>query len=234
MTEVEVTQRSTEWFELRKSVTLTASCFGDAIGIGRGKPYDFLLSLLNKDTENEQDTENEHTRHGVELEPVIDEAYQLLTGYKTEESGFWLPAKSNILHGLIGASPDGKVIIPGLEGKDGGGFSGLVEYKAPVHKMYDVKSHAPHGLPRSYMAQIQGQMAVCGAKWCDFMAVCVNTREIMLKRVYFHHQYWTGVAGKIKDFCLVLQVSMSHRLSQYTQTLKNCPSGNTNIYLRNF
>ena len=36
-----VEQRSTEWYRLRQELVVTASKFGDAVGVGRGKPYDF-------------------------------------------------------------------------------------------------------------------------------------------------------------------------------------------------
>ena len=34
-----------------------------------------------------------NVQYGVELEPVINEAYQLLTGHVTRETGFWLPGE---------------------------------------------------------------------------------------------------------------------------------------------
>ena len=37
-----------------------------------------------------------NTRHGIELEPVIDEAYQLLTGNTTQETGFWIPQQGEL------------------------------------------------------------------------------------------------------------------------------------------
>lgn len=44
--EHQVKQRTPEWFDLRRHVVVTASCIADAVGGGRGKPYDFLLSLF--------------------------------------------------------------------------------------------------------------------------------------------------------------------------------------------
>ena len=36
-----VPQRSEEWYQLRRELVVTASRFGDAVGVGRGKPYHF-------------------------------------------------------------------------------------------------------------------------------------------------------------------------------------------------
>ena len=49
-------------------------------------------------------------QHGVAMEPIINEAYQLLTGNKVTPTGFWKPLEGSVLDGLCGASPDGKVL----------------------------------------------------------------------------------------------------------------------------
>ena len=78
-------------------------------GLGQGKPYDFLASLLDDD--DQDDHSNSFTQHGITQEPVIDEAYQLLTSNTTKASGLWLPSPDNVLHGLVAASPDRKVLV---------------------------------------------------------------------------------------------------------------------------
>ncbi|XP_038075231.1 uncharacterized protein LOC119743003 [Patiria miniata] len=207
MPETSVIQRSSEWFELRQHMQLTASKFGDAIGVGQGRPYDFFLSLLSDDACSRENEESEHTRHGTQMEPIIDEAYQLLTGNTTHAAGFWQPPEGSILHGLCGATPDGKILSTDEPVK----LLGLVEYKAPFYRMYDPSKH-PHGIPRHYMAQIQGQMGICEAPWCDFMAVCTQTRAISLQRVYFNRTYWQCVAKKLRQFCLILKEAKQRRV----------------------
>ena len=80
-----------------------------------------------------------------------------------------------------------------------------------LSKMYSESQLSPHGIPRCYMAQIQGQLGVCELPWCDFMPVCTKTREIILKRVYFSQLYWKHAAEKLKTFCTVLQVRLYPR-----------------------
>ncbi|XP_070577349.1 uncharacterized protein [Ptychodera flava] len=199
MSEIQVRQRTEEWFELRQCVQLTASKFGEALGVGRGKPYDFFLSLLSDCTSSESGTgyDNHYTKHGNEMEPILNEAYQLLTGNTTQESGFWLPSDSSNLSGLVGASPDAKVLNKTLSEP-----VGLVEYKAPVHRMYDLtKKHTHNGIPRNYMAQMQGQMLICNLPWCDFMATCCQTKDIRLLRVYAQPEYMLHMSSKLHDFC---------------------------------
>jgi len=195
MTEIPVEQRSEVWYQLRHSVCVTASCFGDAIGVGRGLPYHFLQSLLEPQCDDEDTV---YTRHGLSLEADINEAYQLLTGIKTEPSGFWIADDSCGMAGIIGASPDAKVY-------QSGELVGVAEFKAPVYSLY-CGGRDTLWIPRSHMAQVQGQMAVCRAPWCDYMAVCMSTRQIVLLRVYFSPHYWTSVSAELKNFCTVLQV----------------------------
>ena len=197
MTEVQVDQRTEAWYQLRRSVCVTASCFGDAIGVGRGKPYHFLQSLLEPCEDD--DPGNVYMQHGLNLEADINEAYQLLTGLETKQSGFWIADSSSGLADMIGASPDAKVY-------QNGRFVGLAEFKAPV---YSLRSIQDGGIPRSHMAQVQGQMAVCRAPWCDYMAVCTATQQVALLRVHFAPVYWIAVSASLKNFCSILQVSFS-------------------------
>lgn len=197
--ESKVKQRSKEWFDIRQSVYLTSSKFGDALGVGMGKPYYFFLSLMSDDNDEDEEevTESSHTQHGITMEEIILECYHLLTGHKTRESGFWVP-RDRILQDLIGTSPDAVVV------DDQGEDIGLCEFKAPIYRMYKTENTV-QGIPRHYMAQIQGQLAITGLPWCNFLAVCKNTKEIMLKKVYFHSEYWTNVEKILKQFCYALQ-----------------------------
>lgn len=203
MTEILVKQRTPEWQELRQSVCLTASCFADALGIGCGKPYDFLKSIIEPDEEDAEPTA--FIRHGILMEPVINDAYQLLTGNRTQPSGFWIK-EGGPLHHLVGASPDAKVCDrKSLE------VIGLAEFKAPVYRIPGSmsiyrSSDMRQSIPRAHMAQMQGQMAICEADWCDYMSLCTNTREIMLLRVHFEPDYWKHISCLIENFCHVVQV----------------------------
>ena len=138
--ESKVKQRTKEWFNIRKSVFLTSSKFGDALGVGMGKPYDFFLSLISESTDEEdeeEEVESTYTKHGQTMEEIILECHQLLTGLRTRETGFWM-SKDRILQDLIGTSPDAVVIDD--HKKD----IGLCEFKAPIYRMYR-KENSVHG-----------------------------------------------------------------------------------------
>jgi hypothetical protein len=194
--EISVQQRSPEWFDLRKSVQLTASNFGEALGVGRGKPYDFFVYYLAEDEEEETSSS---TQHGINMEVIISEMYQLLTGNVIRETGFWIPRKGDNLDSLVGVSPDAVVLD-----KQSRHPIGLCEFKAPVFSLYN--TNTTHGIPRHYMAQIQGQMGISKLPWCDFLAVCVRSQSLMLKRVHYSEEYWSNASSMLKEFCLAVKV----------------------------
>ncbi|XP_033750436.1 uncharacterized protein LOC117334751 [Pecten maximus] len=205
--EIDVKQRSKEWFQERKKVALTASRFGEALGVGRGRPFDFLCYLVNSESEDVQADEEEseemaNKKHGIDTEAVIFEAYQLLMGnneaHQIRESGFWVPRESDMLKGLVGATPD--AVVTNKMGKT----IGVCEFKAPIHNLFGYGEKWGR-IPRYYMAQIQGQMYMAGVPWCDFMAVCTKTKEVLLKRVYYQPSYWMHISSCLSSFCHTLK-----------------------------
>ena len=58
--EILVSQRSDEWFKLRNSVSLTASQFGDALGVGRGLPIHFLQSIITESDDKLSELQKVH------------------------------------------------------------------------------------------------------------------------------------------------------------------------------
>ena len=42
-----------------------------------------------------------------------------------------------------------------------------------------------------YNAQVQGQMAVCHLKWCDF--VVYTNKGMSVERIYFDGDFWTNM-----------------------------------------
>ena len=91
---------------------------------------------------------------GIETEPEARMAYEAERGVIVEEVGF-------VKHPTIpncGASPDGLV-----------GDEGMAEIKCPESTTHLTWMEAGR-LPPEHIAQIQGQMAVCGRQWVDFVS----------------------------------------------------------------
>lgn len=112
----------------------------------------------------------------------------------------------------LGATPDGKIYDP----NDADQF-GLLEIKCPYswrnatmeEACQDPKFFCEQvgedfklkiSKKEDYYAQVQGQMAISGLKWCDFVIFLSETRCLNVERIYFDEEYWSAVSLKLKDF----------------------------------
>jgi len=147
-----------EWLQSRLG-KVTASRVADVIAktrSGYAASRDNLMAQLIVERLTGKPTEgfsNAAMEWGTQTEPEARAAYSAKTGELVEEVGF-------IDHPTIagaGASPDGVV------------GEGLVEIKAP-NTATMLEWILTRTIPARYLAQMQFQMAVTGAKWCDFAA----------------------------------------------------------------
>lgn len=108
----------------------------------------------------------------------------------------------------LGASPDGKVVDKGCNSP-----FGLIEVKCPETKFMvtplDACSHDGFflencdGQPKlkrdhSYYKQVQGQLGITGAKWCNF--VVYTSRGMSIERIPFQEQFWLNLQQRLKDY----------------------------------
>jgi putative phage-type endonuclease len=153
-----IEQGTSEWHELRRG-KVTASRVADILAKTKSGPsasrQNYLIELaLQRTTKTiEPSYTNAAMEWGTVTEPQARVAYEVKTGNFVDQIAF-------IDHPTIkgfGCSPDGLV-------KDG-----LIEIKCPnsaTHWEY-FKYNRP---PQKYVIQMQAQMAVTGAKWCDFVS----------------------------------------------------------------
>jgi putative phage-type endonuclease len=156
---IAVQQGTPEWHELRRG-KVTASRVADILAKTKTGPsasrQNYLIELaLQRTTKTiEPSYTNAAMEWGTATEPQARVAYEVNTLNFVDQVPF-------IDHPTIkwfGCSPDG------LVGKDG-----LLEIKCPnsaTHWEY-FKSKEP---PKKYWIQMQAQMSVTGAKWCDFVS----------------------------------------------------------------
>ena len=109
----------------------------------------------------------------------------------------------------LACSPDGNVTI--------GDSHGLVEFKCPysaseltpaeaveqLKSKFACKLNSENGslqLKRShnYYYQVQGQLAITGRPWCDF--VMWTPKGMTVERIHFHAAFWEGVKMKLVSF----------------------------------
>jgi len=155
---IAIEQGTSEWHELRRG-KVTASRVADILAKTKTGPsasrQNYLIELaLQRTTKTIQPSyTNDAMAWGTATEPQARVAYEVKTGNFVDQVPF-------IDHPTIegfGCSPDGLV------------GDGLIEIKCPnsaTHWEY-FKYNRP---PQKYVIQMQAQMAVTGAKWCDFVS----------------------------------------------------------------
>lgn len=189
------------WFEERK-LRLTASNFGKVLHRKKEPTEPFLKSIFEaKDLSNVASI-----RHGKQNEKVVRSHYarkmqkHLNKNFTVYDTGLVV----NPSHPYLGATPDGKVFDPTSASP-----FGLLEIKCP----YTWRNHTVEaacndvnfpcsmvdGVPKlrtddkqGYYAQIQGQLALSGLPWCDFVIYLSGSRSLSVERISFDPTYWNN------------------------------------------
>lgn len=157
----DVEQRSPEWYALRAGMP-TASEFSKIV-TSKGEAsksisgYAYTLAVEKYAGRPVDAWEgNYHTDRGRELEEHALNLYALMHDTEVHRVGFVTDADAT-----MGCSPDGLV-----------GDDGVVEVKclkAENHAKAIVYYRKNGKSPPDYVQQTQGQMMICGRKWCDLI-----------------------------------------------------------------
>jgi len=184
-------QGTEEWHQLRLG-KVTASRVADILAktksgasASRGN-YLIELALQRVTKTIEESYSNSAMEWGVATEPQARVAYEVLTGNFVDQIAF---VNHPTIEGF-GCSPDGLV------------GEGLIEIKCPnsaTHWSY-IKANEP---PQKYIIQMQAQMAVTGAKWCDFVSFDPRMPErsqLLIIRVNRDNEFIAEMENDIKQF----------------------------------
>ncbi|CAN6249134.1 unnamed protein product [Urochloa humidicola] len=189
LTSSDVTQRSEEWFALRKD-KLTTSTFSTALGFWAGNRR---AELWNEKVFGQMeiklaDTAKSAMEWGTNHESVAIEQYTSITGKLVGTLGFAVHTEAN--SGWLGASPDG---ILGCE-PDGG----ILEVKCPFNKGKPELALPWRAMPYYYMPQVQGLMEIMGRDWVELY--CWTPNGSSLFRVPRDRAYWELIHEVLRDF----------------------------------
>lgn len=166
-------QRTPEWYALRLG-KVTASRLADWLAVskaktGAGKPlkarldYEKELLFERKFNTSFETFVSDAMQDGIDYEAYARRQYEEITGNKVEECGAWH-------NEYFVASPDGAV-----------NKNGLLEIK--IVKDNSFTEILTKGIPDKWWKQTQGELWASGRKWCDFVAVNLNTKKIKIIRV---------------------------------------------------
>jgi predicted phage-related endonuclease len=175
-------QRTPEWFELRRG-KVTASRLDDWLSVskaktGMGKPlkkrldYEKELLFERQFGVSYENFVSAAMQDGIDFEVFARQQYEKITGNVVREVGCWY-------NDLFVASPDGAV--DPYEIKNDSYYEGLIEIK--VLKDNSFTDVLTDGVPEKHWRQIQGQLWAAGSKWCDYVAINLNTKKMKIIRV---------------------------------------------------
>lgn len=194
-----IQQGTEEWHQLRLG-KVTASRVADILAktktgssASRGN-YLIELALQRVTKTIEESYSNSAMEWGTQTEPQARVAYEVTTGNFVDQIAF-------VDHPTIknfGCSPDGVV------------GEGLIEIKCPnsaTHWSY-IKANEP---PQKYIIQMQSQMSVTGAKWCDFVSFDPRMPErsqLLIVRINRDEELIAEIEKEVKQFLSEVEVEV--------------------------
>ena len=176
-----------------------------------------LISKRQRNHENFADTllnpkpvTSKYLEHGKKYEPVALVEYEKFMSSRRTPVKV-LPCGFVVSQGIpiIGATPDARVIDFGCVD-----HFGLAEVKCPYTKHHvtplDACSDPKFFMEKTtdtecklkedhpYYAQVQGQMAATGARWCDF--IVYTSKGLYVQRIPFDPMFWRNLKQKLLSY----------------------------------
>lgn len=186
-------QGSEGWFAARLALA-TASCFADIMATGRSggeavSRRNLRIKLVLERLTGRR-ADGGYTsfamKAGTEREPLARLAYEVETGETVAQVGF---CRHDTLE--AGCSPDGWI-----------GDDGLLELKAPEPSAH-LETLRARRVPPQYVAQVQGQLWICGRKWASFASFSPDFPErlqLVIVRVERDQPYIDRLAAEVAVF----------------------------------
>lgn len=190
-------QGSEEWEEIRRG-RATASQFGKILTAktmklsAQSHSYAVKLAAESLGVESMPKYKTESMMIGIEREPYARSDYAESRGVHVNEVGFVMPKDSD----RWGMSPDGIIGFDIFD--DRIVIEGLLEIKCPDAETL-IEYHLQGVMPPAYAAQVQGQLWISGALWCDFYAWHPELEPFEL-RVYPDQKYHEALSKALPKF----------------------------------
>lgn len=200
-------QGTPEWLQARLGIP-TASSF-DKIITPTGKPSTqsdayantLVAEWLSGESAGADLSGNVWVQRGNELEPEARKFYEMQTDSSVTQVGFVLRDDR-----LVGCSPDGLV------------NGGLMEIKCPAPATH-VEYLLQGALPTKYIPQVQGQMYIAEADWCDFVSYHPNMPPVIF-RVERNPKFIAALTDALGEFLLTLADRKDTLISKGIEPLK--------------
>ena len=212
-------QRHSPLWHSARRYRITASLFGAVLSRKEKTPPDNLVLRILQP----KNFTSAATSYGIAMEPVAVRAYityQESNGHSNiavTPCGFHISSTSPFL----GASPDGAIYDPSTVAQP----FGFLEIKCPysARDLTPANACALTGFccaldtangqlklkkNHHYFVQVQGQMAIGGRPWCDF--VVFTGQGVSVERIFYDEQFWNEtLLPKLTSFydnCVVPEI----------------------------
>jgi len=199
---VEYEQRSTAWF-LARAGRLTGSRAADMLAkIKTGEAAarrDYRLQLAVErltGAPQENGFVNADMQRGIDLEATAFSAYEAATGEMVRRTGFICADEH-----MIGCSLDGDV----------SSFAGIIELKVPKSTTH-IGYFKSGGIPANHLPQVQHNLWVTGAEWCDFASFddrLPKPLQLFKVRVYAKDLDMAGYATEAMKFLAEVEAEVA-------------------------
>ena len=172
-----------------------------------------------------------HTAHGRKYEKTAIHEYQkFMNARKTPVAVLKCGLVISKDMPIFAATPDGKVIDFGCSQP-----FGILEVKCPSTKSavtpLDACADPKFFCERvgdqcwlktdhEYYAQVQGQMAISGAAWCDF--VVYTFKGMSIQRIPFDQQFWDNISDSLQAY--YFQHFITFAVSEFKAQQNNAPT----------
>lgn len=178
------------WKEVRQP-RLTASRFGEVFTLRGESSAQALAVRIMRGV-----WQTPAMKRGIDLEPEVLHQYSDLCNVNVLPSGFIVHPDASYL----GASPDARVYDPTATPP-----FGLAEVKCPnVESITEVKhvkfvnGKAKLKKKHKYYCQVQGQLAITGLLWCDF--ITSTNRDLTVERIWYDESLITAMKDTLDLF----------------------------------
>ncbi|XP_049340579.1 uncharacterized protein LOC111196789 [Astyanax mexicanus] len=180
------------WKQVRQP-RLTSSRFGEVFKVQGESSSQALAARILKGVR-----QTPAMKRGIDLEPEVLQQYSDLCNVNVSPCGFVIHPDTPYL----GASPDAKVYDPTADPP-----FGLAEVKCPnVENITDathikfISGQAKLKRTHKYFLQVQGQMAITGLAWCDF--ITSTKSDLTVERVWRDDSLLAEMKEKLDLFYL--------------------------------
>lgn len=192
-----VEQGSEAWFDLRCG-RITASKFKDAMSTKSTAGYKGLINNAVGEILSgtiEPTYTNDIMQRGIDLESEAAGVYEEHKDTPIDIIGF---VTNNDIHpDYVGVSPDRIIQLD----------NGLVEIKCPLMKTH-IGYLSSRTMPSMYKWQVQGQLLITGADYCDFMSYYPNLKPFII-RIQKDEQMQKELKTRLDESVIEIQTTLN-------------------------